>query len=146
MTNKFQAVMDLINTCPLVGYDLYFNFIDESNTDANTTLVTVPYGQRVRKYVDGTILMKMQFEIRQIKPMSYYSNTTENTDQMQIVQNFLDWINEQGKLRNFPDWGENCEIQSMKTPDEVKTPSVAGVTDGGALYAFPFEILYLERN
>lgn len=42
MTNKYRAVMELISQCPLVGRDLYFNFIDEGCRDGNTTLTTVP--------------------------------------------------------------------------------------------------------
>lgn len=146
MTNKNQAVMDFINTCPLVGYDLYFNFIDETNPDGNTSLIPVPYGKVIKKYTDGDKLLKQEYEIRQIKPMSTYSNTTENTDQMQRVQEFIEWINRQGKEKNFPDFGEECEIQSLKASDGVVVPSMVGVGDGSALYAFPFEILYLERN
>jgi hypothetical protein len=145
MVNKYQAVMDFIKNCPIVGKDLYFNFTDETNNDGNTNLYTVPYGQVVRRYVDGALLMKMQFEIRQVKPLTTYSNTTANTEQMQLVQEFLDWINEQGKKGNYPDWGE-VEIVSMATPDTVKTPSLLGISADGSLYAFPFEIIYLERN
>lgn len=145
MVNKYQAVMDFIKNCPLVGKDLYFNFTDETNNDGNTNLYTVPYGQVVRRYVDGALLMKMQFEIRQVKPLTTYSNTTANTEQMQLVQEFLDWINEQGQKGNYPDWGE-VEIVSMATPDTVKTPSLLGISTDGSLYAFPFEIIYLERN
>ena len=61
MVNKYQAVMDFIKKCPLVGWDLYFNFVDETNNDGNTTLSTIPYGQVVKRYVDGDLLMKMQF-------------------------------------------------------------------------------------
>lgn len=145
MANKYQAVMDLINTCPLVGYNVYFNFIDETNNDGNTTLATVPYGQVVKRYVDGEKLMKMQFEIRQVKPLATYSNTTANVDQMQLVQDFLDWINEQGKNKNYPEW-DGCDIVKMSTPEEVETPSVVGVNETGTLFAFPFEITYIERN
>ena len=145
MVNKYQAVMDFIKQCPLVGEDLYFNFIDESDNDGNTSLATVPYGQVVKRYVDGDLLMKMQFEIRQVKPLSTYSNTTANTEQIHLVQKFLDWINEQGNKGNYPNWG-TVEIMRMSTPDEVKTPTLLGVTKDGSLYAFPFEIFYLERN
>ena len=145
MINRYQAVMNWLDGYPQVGRDLYFNFIDETNNDGNTTLATVPHGQIVRRYVDGCRLMKMQLEIRQIKPLATYSNTTANADQMQLVKEFLDWINEQGKKKNFPDWGE-CEIIDIKTPEEVKDPSLAGVSEEGALYGFPFEILYIERN
>ena len=143
--NKFQAVMDFISTCPLVGYSMYFNFVDETKADGNTSLLTDGYGHLVKKYVDGESLKKMQCVIRQVKPLSRYSNTNENVEQLQIVQQFLDWINEQGRLKNFPDFGEKCTVQSLSTPNGVLYPMNTGVYEGTALYSFPFEITYTER-
>ncbi len=144
--NKYQSVMDFVKTCPMVGSDTYFNFIDETNVDGNTSLITIGYGTLIKKYVDGDCLKKFQCEIRQVKPLSSYSNTSENIEHMQVVQDFLDWINEQGKNKNYPDFGDKCIIQEMRTPDGVDYPSVLGVFEGSALYAFPFEITYIERN
>lgn len=143
--NKFQAVMDFISTCPFVGNNTYFNFVDETHTNGNTSLLMDGYGHLVKKYVDGESLKKLQCVIRQVKPLSPYSNTSENVEQMQIVQHLLDWINEQGKLKNFPDFGEKCAIQSLSTPDGVLYPMNTGVYEGTALYSFPFEITYTER-
>ncbi len=143
--NKFQAVLDFINTCPLVGYNMYFNFVDETNTDGNTSLLTDGYGALVKKYVDGEKLKKFQCVIRQNKPLSRYSNSAENVEQMQYVQEFLEWINEQGEERNYPDFGEKCVIQKLSTPEGVEYPMLAGVYEGTALYSFPFEITYTER-
>lgn len=145
MNNKVQAIMDLISTCPLVGYDAYFNFLDETHTDNNTSLMTDGYGHLVKKYVDGDKLKKFQCVIRQVKPHSRYSNTGENVEQMQIVQEFLDWINQTGKAEIFPDFGEKCEVQAMGTPEGVDYPMLAGVYEGTAIYSFPFEITYIER-
>ena len=144
--NRYEKVMELIKQCPLVGNDTYFNFIDETNNDGNTTLATVPYGQLIRKYVDGEKLRKMQFEIRQIRPLAQYSNTNANMEEMQKVKEFLDWINEQGRIKNYPDFGENCIIQFLGTPDGVDEPSMLGKNESGALYGFPFEIIYKERK
>lgn len=141
--NRYKAVLEFIKTCPLVGQDMFFNFVDETNTDGNTTLATVPYGQLVKKYVDGTSLMRMQFEIRQIKPFNQDSNTSANAEEMHTVKEFLDWINEQGENGNYPNWS-NTEIIDMAVPEETSDPSIVGTSDRGALYAFPFEILYLE--
>ena len=146
MNNKLQAVLELVSTCPLVGYDLYFNFTNQTDNDGNTSLVTANYGTVVKKYTDGEVLKKMQFEIRQVKPFATYSNTNQNVEQMQIVQEFLDWINEQGKTGNLPDFGTECEVQDIRTPEGVYTPILEGNDTEGALYAFPFEVLYLERN
>lgn len=143
--DKFHAVLDFINTCPLVGSDMYFNFIDETNSDGNTSLLTTGYGELVKTYTDGESLKKFQCEIRQIKPMSAYSNTDENAEQISRVQEFLDWINEQGRKKSFPDFGNACIIQRLQAPDGVEYPMLSGASDGIALYAFPFEILYLEK-
>ena len=142
---KFQAVLDFISKCPLVGQSMYFNFVDETNADGNTSLLTDGYGHLVKKYVDGESLKMFQCVIQQVKPLSRYSNTSENVEQMQVVQQFLDWINEQGKLKNFPDFGEKCTVQNLSTPDGVLYPMDTGVYEGTALYSFPFEITYTER-
>ncbi len=143
MINRYEAVMTFINKCPLVGSDTYFNFVDTTENDSNTSLLTVPYGEVVRKYTDGDKLMKTTFEIRQSKPLSQDANTTANTDAINLVQQFLDWINEQGKAKNYPEW--DCEIIDMGTPEGVTTPSIADSSEYGTLFAFPFEILYIER-
>ena len=70
----------------------------------------------------------------------------ELIEQMQYVQEFLDWINEQGENENFPDFGKKCIVQRMRTPDGVDYPMPAGIYEGTALYSFPFEILYLEKE
>lgn len=143
--NKAQAVKDFIMNCPLVGYDMFFNFVDTTNENGNTSLLTSGYGSVVKKYVDGTALKRFECEIRQTKPLSRYANTDENVEQLQCVQEFLDWVNKQGKEKNFPDFGKECTVYSIGTPEGVCYPMQTGITDGTALYAFPFEILYTER-
>lgn len=146
MDNMHQAVYDLISTCPLVGYDMYFNFIDQGNNDCNTSLLSTSYGDLIQKYVDGDRLMRISYEIRQVKPLAVNSNTIQNVEQLELVQQFMNWINEQGKNNNFPDFGDRKTIQKMGTSDGVVMPTLASYYDNTALYAFPFEIIYVERN
>lgn len=145
MTNKYRAVMDLINTCPLVGHSTFFNVTDETNNDGNTSLLTTPDGTLVKKYIGGEKLKRFSCEIRQVKPLTFSENSNQNIEQIQLVQEFLNWINEQGEKGNFPDFGEGCAVQSMSTPEGADVPSVIGISEDGALYAFPFEITYLEN-
>lgn len=145
--NKPQAVMEFISKCPMVGADAYFNFVDETNKESNTSLLTDGYGGEViKKYVDGDTVKKFQCVIRQVKPLSRYSNTNENIEELQKVKEFLDWVNKQGKDGIYPDFGEKCEVQKMSTPDGVDYPMLAGEYEGTALYSFPFEITYIERT
>lgn len=145
MANKYQAVMDLINTCPLVGHSTFFNVIDETDSDGNTSLLTMPDGTLVKKYIGGEKLKRFSCEIRQVKPLTFSQNSKQNIEQIQLVQEFLNWINEQGEKGNFPDFGRGCTVQSMGTPEGADVPSVAGVSEDVALYAFTFEITYLEE-
>lgn len=145
MDNKYAAVMDFINKCPLVGTDTYFNFTDATSDDGNTFLYAVPYSKPYKKYVDGDALWRMQFEIRQIKPLCRESNTIANTEALQVVTDFLNWVRQQGENKNYPDFGENCTILDLRITDDVITPMMTGMDENGALYAFPFEILYFER-
>ena len=140
---KLREVFNFINTCPLVGYDMYFNFVDETKRDSNTSLITDGYGHLVKRY--GEEVKKIQCIIRQTKPFTEQSNTNENVEQQEKVQEFLDWINEQGKQGNFPDFGEGCKVIKLATPDGVIYPMEVGVYNKTTLYSFPFEITYTER-
>lgn len=148
MDNKFEAMMDFVQASPYAGQDTYLNYLTDENNDDNTALLTSGHGKVVSSYTDGTSLINLAFEIRQIKPHSKESNVYANSDAMQEVQSFMDWINEQGKQKSFPDFGTKCRVQHMATPKTAKTPNMLGLTEAedGAIYSFPIEILYLERK
>ena len=148
MDNKFEAMMEFVQTSPHAGQNTYLNYLTDEDNDGNTALLTSGHGKVVSSYVDGTCLINLAFEIRQIKPHSKESNVYANSDAMQEVQSFMDWINEQGKAKSYPDFGDRCKVQYMATPKTAKTPTMLGLTEAedGAIYSFPIEILYLERK
>lgn len=142
----FESVYDFINTCPLVGSDMYFNFIDQDNAGTNTSLLPVSYGELIKEYADGGKLRKVSFEIRQVKPLAQNSNTLQNVEQIQLVQKFMNWIKEQDENKNYPDFGEGTTIEKMGFAKGVVMPALIAFYDNSALYGFPFEITYTERN
>ena len=144
--SEYEAVLKFFRKCPLVGDKLYFNFIDETDNRGNTSLITTPYPTPVRTYIDGGCLYRLQFELRYTLPLSKDSNTTANAEALARVQELLDWLNEQGKSKNYPDLGTDCKVQFMGTTRGVNTPSVVGVNDGTTLFAFPFEIHFLKNK
>ena len=146
MIDKNQKVLDFLSTSPFLGENLYFNFIDETAPGDNTSLMTEPKAQVIKKYTDGDRLMRMTYEISVVAPMSIYPNNSENLCQMQKVEEFIEWIRLKAKSGIYPDFGENLKIQSIKIPEHIVNASFKGVGDGNAVYSFPFEILYLERN
>lgn len=150
--DKNQAVIDYIIQCPtILNSPLYFNFINaEDDTNQFVTQTSERYASR--QYVDGTILKIYSFQI-----ISYKSATdiavvkldgypNENVTDMDAMQALIDWIREQDELHNYPNFGEDCIIDSITTTTE--NPSFDGIDDQIspplAVYSVTIEIQYLD--
>jgi hypothetical protein len=40
--------------------------------------------------------------------------SAENVDELNEVQELIDWINAEGDAENYPDFGDRCYVDSMK--------------------------------
>ena len=150
--NKHQAVVDYNITCPtILNSQLYFNFINAKN-DTNQFFTNSTDSYTNRNYVDGSVEKIYTFTILTFKSaadtavvkMSGYEN--ENLSDMSDVQNLIEWITEQNKLRNFPDFGEDCIIDSIETTTEE--PKFEGINDQVspplAVYSTSIQIKYID--
>ena len=74
--------------------------------------------------------------------------TTENVQDLKLVQNLMDWILEQADAQNFPDFGSDCVIEEMTTT--TNTPHLSGidtqVTPPLAKYIVTIQIDYLDKS
>jgi hypothetical protein len=72
----------------------------------------------------------------------------ENIDDLADIQNFMDWVNEQGDNHIYPNFGENCVIEEMHTTSE--NPSLDGINDevspALALYSMEIGIDYIDYS
>ena len=150
--DKNQAVIDYIIQCPtILNSPLYFNFINaEDDTNQFVTQTSERYASR--QYVDGTILKIYSFQIISYKSVADiavvkldgYPN--ENVTDMDAMQALIDWIKEQDELHNYPNFGEDCIIDSITTTTE--NPSFDGIDDQVspplAVYSVTIEIQYLD--
>lgn len=150
--NKHQAVVDYIITCPtILNSPLYFNFINAKN-DTNQFFTNSTDSYTNRNYVDGSVEKIYTFTILTFKSaadtavvkMSGYEN--ENLSDMSDVQNLIEWIKEQNEARNFPDFGEDCIIDSIETTTEE--PKFEGIDEQIspplAVYSTSIQIKYID--
>ena len=150
--NKHQAVVDYIITCPtILNSPLYFNFINAKN-DTNQFFTNSTDSYTNRNYVDGSVEKIYTFTILTFKSaadtavvkMSGYEN--ENLSDMSDVQNLIEWIKEQNEARNFPDFGEDCIIDSIETTTEE--PKFEGIDEQVspplAVYSTSIQIKYID--
>ena len=150
--NKNQAVIDYIITCPtILNSPLYFNFINAKN-DTNQ-LLTVSNDQYTNvSYIDGSVKRIYTFTILTFKSAadiavvkaSGYPN--ENLSDMHDIQALIDWIKEQEELHNYPDFGEDCIVESIApTTDEPNFDGIdEQVSPPLAVYSTSIQIEYLD--
>lgn len=154
MIDKNQAVIDFLLQCTdIANSELYFNFINAQ--DDNKQIITESNEKfSNRTYIDGSVLKQYTFTLIDFKSITdsalvliqNYQN--ENVVDVSDVQALINWVNNQNKLRNFPDFGEDCEIQSIETTSE--NPNFEGVntevTPILAMYSISIRIEYIDNS
>ena len=131
MTDKNQAIIDYLTTCPYVENNpLFFNFGNAKDSDIQIVAQSNDVSLN-KTYVDGSILKRFTFNLLIYKSVSYNPLVTtegypnENLEEVKEVQNIIDWITTQNRLENFPDFGDDCTIESIEAL--TNNPSMNGV-------------------
>lgn len=152
--DKNQAVIDFLLECPQIqGSPLYFNFINAK--DNNKQFITSSNDVYThRPYVDGSVRKRYTFTIIDFKSINDMALVTEsgypneNVEDMSDVQNLIDWINTSGDEHNYPNFGEECIIDSMiTTSDEPRLESInVEITPPLAMYSVTIQIDYIDYS
>lgn len=150
--DKNQAVVDFLLTCPAIqNSNLYFNFTEAE--DNNKQIVTLANEKALHKaFIDGVVEKQYTFTIIDFKAMTpkpvVEGRVDENVDDMLEVQELIDWVTEQDELGNFPDFGENCEIESIRALTD--NPNLNGIdsniSPALAKYSVSIQIDYLDNT
>lgn len=150
--DKNQAMIDYLITCPSIQNNpLFFNFITAK--EDNKQFLTIANDKILDKqFVDGSVMKRYTMTLVDFKSVIYqaivkqpgYSN--ENVEDMFNVQEIMDWVNEQNKLKNFPDFGNNCKVESIQTATD--NPNLNGIdsntSPATAKYSFSIQVQYLD--
>lgn len=126
----------------LARTNLKFNFSDE-NPDS-MALITNYSGKQIKKYVRGS---EKEYGFSVIIVKDYSKDEDDlNLQAMNFAQSVMEWIEQQNKKRNFPDFGEKCQIKRMENLQNM--PNLSGINpeEGLARYMLQCRIIYFERN
>lgn len=149
--NKTQAMLDFLQTCSTIRDNpLFFNFgkvengAHQANMQSDDVSVHKPY-------IDGTELKRYTFHLDSFKSVAYnpvvQGLSDENVEDFADVQELLDWINEQGDLKNYPAF-EDCIIDKMRSLQSK--PQLVGVnttmSPPTAVYRISIQIDYLDTS
>ena len=152
--DKNQVVTEYLFDCPQIySSKLFFNYINAKDdtiqmiTSANDKIIHA-------QYIDGSVLKRYTLNLIVFKSISYNpvvkmaGYPDENMDDMLDVQGIIDWVEEQNENRNFPDFGEDCIVESIETLTD--NPELDGVNDdispGLVQYSISIRIEYLDKS
>lgn len=150
--DKNQAIIDYLITCPKIQDNpLYFNFIHGNEDDKQ--IITMSNEKTIdRPYVDGSVLKRFTFTIIDFKSVAYRAvvkdgaHVDENVEDILQVQDIIDWIEEQNEIRNFPNFGEDCIVESISTT--ANNPNLNGVDSNVspalAKYSISIQVNYID--
>lgn len=156
MVDKNQAVINFLMQCPQIRDNpTYFNFTDANAEGNSKSIITSANDKSIdRTYVDGSVLKRFTFTIIDFKSVSYQALTTvaglsnENVEDMMDVQSIMDWVEEQADNRNYPDFGQDCVMDNMRTA--TNAPNLNGVDTNSrpslAKYSMSIIIDYLDTS
>lgn len=127
----------------LAGDLLRFNFSPESPD--SFALVTNYSDRQIRKYVRVGAEKEYGFTIIITKQYSTDADDL-NLEAMNFAQAFMDWIDAQGKAKNYPAFPENCQVKRMEVLQNM--PNLAGINaeEAMARYMIQCRIVYFEKE
>ena len=152
--DKNQAVIDFLLTCPAIANNpVFFNAIEAK--DQTKEIITIADDRATQKpYIDGSVEKQYTFTIVDFRSISYIplvtvpGYTNENVSDMLDVQGVIDWIELQNDSRNYPNFGTDCVIDSMRTATE--NPNLNGIdtslNPALAKYSIAVQIDYLDKT
>lgn len=169
MASKEESVLNFLFQCPQIRNNpLFFNFINAKPD--NKQIVTMGNESSVhRPYIDGSVLKRYTFTLVDFRSATYQpvpkvitttttTTTTsvappapkqnENVEEFIDVQGILDWVEQQADNRQFPDFGQNCLIDSMKvlTDNPVLNGVDTQIKPALAKYSFSIQIDYIDYS
>lgn len=152
--NKNQAVINFLLQCPVLASNpLFFNFLNAHDDDKQIVTQSDDVSTN-RAYVDGSVMKRFTFSLIDFRGVVYQpipkveGYVDRNVQEMLDVQGIMDWINLKAELKEYPDFGDDCIIDDMRTTSN--TPNLNGVdtsvTPALAKYNITIQIEYLDTS
>lgn len=141
--NKYSQLIEWIKQyTPIYNDWVFFNVI---LTEAGTVGVTSVVNEReLDTFINGTRRVEFLFSIVLVEEYDK-GTSTHNLNAIKEFENIAAWIEEKNENRDYPDFGDDVEIENVKSLEIV--PNV--VIDPQAMkakYQGQFKITYIERR
>lgn len=157
-----KCILNYIYECPVVAANPMYFGVAEEQDNHNQLVVSRETPSDAIEFIDGTVERTYKANILLYKSVAYHpivteedaggntkpssSHPNENIEDLVDGQALIDWIEEQNDNRHFPNFGEYCIIESVRTT--TSRPILNGINDTLepplAQYSVGLEIKYLD--
>lgn len=127
----------------LAGNLLNFNYSEDSPD--SFAFVTNYSAKEIKKYIRCGADKAYGFTIIITKGFSTNADDL-NLEAMNFAQAFMDWVDEQNRIKNFPYFGENCQVKRIENLQDM--PNLASVDSENmvARYMIQCRVVYFEKE
>lgn len=141
--NKDEILLQWAAQNPYLTDALLMNFLSENNGSCD--IVPIPGEEVAKRYIDGTAIKRYDFMFRVMFDLSQNADTV-NTDNMFTLRQWQEWIEEQERGGNYPDFGGKCSAYRLENLSNM--PQLAQVYNAGnkAKFQFPARLTYTEKK
>ena len=117
--SRYEAMLEYLANCPAMEGVLNFQ---AAKAEGNAIQITTEGSdsQSNREFIDGSVEKRFDFVVAFFKPVIHIPYQTEkgagnaNLEGILDVQGLIDWLNIQNANRSYPNFGEKCQIDSIK--------------------------------
>lgn len=140
MKSKHKAMLDYLAQYPGLNAFLRFNSIPDNV--GNVSIQSISSDTWEEQDITGHGVKRYDFAIITVSSQDSGTSFT-NVEQMQAIQDFMDWIQVQNMIGNLPEF-PGCDVQSIENLQNM--PNLAGVNPAGnaAKYIFQCRVRYYE--
>lgn len=126
----------------LVGSLVSFNFADDSPD--SISFLTNYSGKIVKNYIRAA---DKEYGFTILITWHYSTETDDlNMQAMNFAQEFMDWIEEQNRTKNFPDFGEKCQVKKIENLQNMPNLATVDWENMVAQYMIQCRVLYFEKE
>lgn len=119
-----------------------FNFADDSPD--TVSFLTNYSGKIVKKYLRAA---DKEYGFTILVTWHYSTETDDlNLQAMNFAQGFMDWIDEQNRKKDFPDFGSKCQVKKIENLQNMPNLAAVDWENMKAQYMIQCRVLYFEKE
>lgn len=142
MTSQHRVLFDWVGTYPNIQKLFTFDFSKAKNNSQSFRLIAK---DRVKRDILGNEIIDYIFSIGEYRHYTNDPFTMQNIENVEALDDFIDWVNTQDKLRNYPQI-PNATVEKIRADRTGSGVQSVDPIEGIALYSLTIVVTYTKEE